>query len=413
MISALSCCFPSLRRTPLSEKARATQAPPPDTFSEKTPLLTHVQPALIPPMSPGPRFPGLKPSDFARRLDKSVIRATDSELPDDVFEKKWAAAEKMSPQKLMRAFPAAFHLDLKQIDPSKVPGGESVGFGDAHLNNFGFLHLQGKTLFAYNDLDDSGICPTAFDAVRYFTIARLFLEHRKDFELLLDRYLKAVKDPNKGVEVDDRLAPNWKKLHKKGLEEITTADGAHLDFKHTALEPIPAEQRDAIFEALRTQAGGQFTPVDVGSKERDHGGSAGMRRYEVLVDGPQGRTLIELKEAQPVGTELGRHTHVLPMDERLPVLKQTFWGMDPPDNYLYVKTLGSRFLLRDKLTEEKVDVRELSHKKADRLLEVQTSELARVHAAGWAGVTKEEMRTWIDRTSETLAKRWSTVFADN
>ena len=111
-------------------------------------------------------------------LTKEFFRANTVGVDDAQFEDRWKASLE-DPLLYFRSYVRPFYAYLKNVKP---PGRIGVCYGDAHPNNFGFV-LFGKQLsYVYNDLDDSGPCPAAFDALRYFTALRLL---EKDDDLVL------------------------------------------------------------------------------------------------------------------------------------------------------------------------------------------------------------------------------------
>src|SRR5262249_59112239 len=97
---------------------------------------------------------------------------------------------------VFRVYHAAYHKDfavnLRTEARAKIPAARGLCVGDAHPDNFGFLKFDTTMLYAFNDLDDSGHCPVALDALRYITAVRLFFD--KDLaETAAKRYVKVLK----------------------------------------------------------------------------------------------------------------------------------------------------------------------------------------------------------------------------
>lgn len=353
----------------------------------------------------------LREAELGPPLDLSLLRTTSS-LSSASFDRKMAAA-RGDAVLFVRSHPAAFHRDLAQVPPSRIPGVEGLCLGDAHPDNFGFIRLGDVARFVYNDLDDSGFCPIGVDAVRYFTILRLMFPDPGLLRDVLERYVDVVKDPSRAVQVPADLAPDWDAVRDKGLRRHTSGDRIVLGGGGDPLTPVSPAQRAAVLGALRAEPRlRSFEILDVAALQREHGGSGGLRRYWLLAQRGGQRTLLELKEAEVPGVEAGRRTRNLSMEERLPLLTRAFWGVQPEDDYLYLQVEGTRFLVRDRLGKKSVDLDRLSPRELRGLLLAQASLIARIHGPLWEGVKKDDLRAWLAGTSEVLAARWRRAGSD-
>jgi uncharacterized protein (DUF2252 family) len=349
----------------------------------------------------------LEDRDFRGALDRSFIRATQSNLGDDVFAAKWDASRE-SGVIFMRSYPGAYHADLAGVAVKRILGEEGICLGDAHPDNFGFLHLDGRTTFAFNDLDDSGICAIGVDAARYFAVLRLYFDDAELTREVLEQYVDTVKDPRRAEAIDEGLLPKWDKVESKGLAEATAGNRFLLEGDVGA--PSAAD-RAAVLALARADARlSRFTIDDVASVGRTAGGSGGLRRFWLLASDGSRRTILELKEAATPGVELGRASHALSATERLDTLKRELWSTAAPSDYFYVSLGGARFLVRDRLAKKSIKLLELSRKDLRNVLRTQASVMARVHGAHWAGVDKDRLRKWLSGTSETLAERWQDTY---
>jgi hypothetical protein len=349
----------------------------------------------------------LEDRDFRGSLDRGFIRATQQNLGDDVFAAKWDASRE-SGVIFMRSYPGAYHADLASVDPKRILGEEGVCLGDAHPDNFGFLHLDGRTTFAFNDLDDSGICSIGVDAARYFAVLRLYFDDAELTREILEQYVDTVKNAKRAVTIDEDLLPSWDKVESKGLAEATAGNSFLLEGDVGA--PSAAD-RAAVLALARADARlSGFTIDDVASVGRTAGGSGGLRRFWLLASDGTRRTILEMKEAATPGVELGRASHTLSSTERLDTLKRELWSTPSPGDYFYVSLAGARFLVRDRLAKKSVKLLELSKKDLRNVLRTQASVMARVHGAHWAGVDKDRLRKWLSGTSETLADRWQGTY---
>ena len=343
--------------------------------------------------------------DFADPLDRMFIRGTQTSLSDASFASKWDASRE-SAVIFMRSYPAAYHEDLVQLNPRHVIGEEGLCFGDAHPDNFGFIHIGNRTKFVFNDLDDSGHCPVALDAARYFAVLRLYFDDPSLTKDVLGQYVDTVGDLGRASEIDEDLLPDWSKVASKELEE-NVRDGK-LVLGGEVSAPSAAE-RGAVRDVVAGDAriAGRAV-LDIASVARAAGGSAGLRRYRVLVTDKAGaQTILELKEASTPGVDSGRQATKLGFDERLPVLKNALWSTTAQNDYFYVKVLGSRFLVRDRLAKKSVKLANLDKDQRKRVLRAQASVMARLHAPRWKNVKMDALRSWLDDSSKVLAERWT------
>ena len=155
----------------------------------------------------------------AQRLTKAAIRDTNPELSAQEFDAKWKDSL-ATPLIFIRSYPAAYHESLKEA-PAPI-GAETLCLGDAHPANFGWLQLGGKASFVYNDLDDSGYCPVAYDALRYFIALQMFFDDKELTKEIIERYVDVVKDGTRASSVPNEFLPKWDKVAKKEREQSTS-----------------------------------------------------------------------------------------------------------------------------------------------------------------------------------------------
>ena len=347
--------------------------------------------------------------DFTLKLDRAFIRSTQPSLSTQAFALKWDASRE-SGVLFMRSYPAAYHADLLQVAPTKIIGQEGLCFGDAHPDNFGFIHIGGRTKFVFNDLDDSGYCPVALDAARYFAILRLYFDDSGLTKDVLEQYVDTVKDLSRAKDIDAALLPDWNQV---ALDELaqSVANGK-LVFGGEVSAPSPSE-RAAVVTLVQGDARlAASTVLDVAKVTRTSGGSGGLRRFWALVSRSGRETILELKEAASPGVDFGRQTKTLGMDQRLALLKGALWSTTVQDDYFYVQLLGARFLVRNRLAKKSIDLGALSSKDREDVLRAQASVMARLHASRWTGVEKDEIRSWLYDSSKVIADRWDRASRD-
>jgi hypothetical protein len=347
--------------------------------------------------------------EFGTPLDRDLIRSSDGFLKDAAFAEKWTTSLE-SPLTFFRAFPSAYYRDLRGVESRGVPGGQGIICGDPHPANFGFVKTAGGTEFVFNDFDDSGRGPVAIDALRYFTALRLaFPDKKKVFSRTLDAYVSAVKNPTI-VPPPRSVVPQWPDVQAKNLRKFTSKEGFRFE-PNTRLTPAPATLAASVRSLVEhDDRFGSARVLDVGLRERDYGGSAGLLRIWVLVKRHgEDPGIIELKEAGPSAVgELGGEP--LPPAQRVEILKQAFLKK-PASNDLFSAELdGKHFLARDRSRMSNVDIEDLSKEDRNDLLRAQASVMANVHRGGWAGVDGHDLRDWLDVSSEVLAERWQKAY---
>src|SRR5262249_19759014 len=155
-----------------------------------------------------------------------------------VFDAKWKGSL-VAPNIFMRSYPPAYHADLMQVGAKRLPGEEGICFGDAHPDNFGFIAINGKTKFVFNDLDDSGICPIAVDAARYSAVLHLYFADADLTADVIEHYVDTVMDSSAGEKIDKSLIPDMDK-HRMKEVDTSTKNGKFL-FADPVGTPTPEE----------------------------------------------------------------------------------------------------------------------------------------------------------------------------
>ncbi len=348
----------------------------------------------------------LTADDWSSVPSEAFLHATHTLSPAD-WADKWQASLQKS-MMFFRAFPGGFHKDLKTVPASRQLGRQTLCVGDAHPSNFGFQRLGGKTRFIYNDLDDAGYCPVAYDAARYFAALRLFFDDGDLTDAVLETYVDALKDPSRGVTLDKDWAPDWDQVRAKGLEQYSSGKKFYLieDLRATS-----SANRSAATATVANVSWLQgWSVLDVVEIDRKSGGSGGLDRYWLLLQKGGTQTIVELKQTAQPGTEQGIHAKTLTGASRLSQLQSAMWGYAGQDALALVTLQGKTFLARDRLQRKSLDVLDLHGKERQGVLQVQASVLADLHRAAWQGVQKDAIRAWIKTSAKTLAKRWDSAY---
>jgi hypothetical protein len=346
--------------------------------------------------------------DFDRDLDRALLEEVSHELDADALAVKLSEAK--DADQLLRSFASAYHADLGQLATDRIPGGESLCFGDAHPANFGLVRIDDQLRFVYNDLDDSGYCPAALDALHYFVALALTTD--KDYvDEAIEQYVDTLRDPARREKLSDSLEDEIERRDDDELGdyvrdgELDLGDGSELR-DVTAEEWALLAQAAGASERLR-----DFTLVDAAALYREGGGSGGSRRYWLLVAAPSGkRSIYELKPAFTPGVDFGHQKTTLGWDERLPVLLDAFWHTDEGD--FFVDLDGRRYLARDKLGRRATKVDELTTSERHELYRVEVSLMAELHRDALDGIKKDSLRVWLSGSTETMVRRWKDASDD-
>jgi len=349
----------------------------------------------------------LDAADFAgAALTRADARASAPELAEEAFDARWGAAVAEGALKVLRSFPALWWRDLRALDPARVPAGRALGFGDAHVENFGFLAFDdGRVGYAFNDLDDSGDVEVALDALRYFAATSLWRGAGAPVDLpaLVRTWADALEKERDPVNADrDFLkrvdAPDAEKMRRKAVERWNT---------EPSLSPASEDDIDALGRALRGREETRGYEV-VAAKRRavPDGGSGGLRRFWALARAPGGLLdVLELKERAPAATEQGARARKV--DKRLSTLKKAVWpgrSLTPyhrldvrlagRDVAFVVRSRGARASLKD-------DVRVPFRK--------QARALAAVHRRAERAASPGELAAWVEGSVPALVARWSAL----
>lgn len=355
----------------------------------------------------------LKDASFTQPLTKELVAGTHT-LSADRFDAKWRASIADGPLMFLRAYPAAFHLDLKQLPLERIPGEEGLCVGDAHPDNFGYLEIgtaRGRSsIYAFNDLDDSGRCLVALDALRYFVAFRLYFDDDAKLEKSLDDYIGVAFAKGASSALDLAWkdakgdAPNWSKVQAGELKKYVSGD-AFKSLSPDELQPVSSEEKAAVIKVLsRSPSPKGIQIFDVARRPRVGGGSGGLTRYWAYVALPDGaHTILELKETARPGVDFGHVSEPLSSDERLGVLKRELWGATIGDDYFPVQIGKTSFLVRDRARKE-------SENPNGKLRRAQARYLGALHHGHWADATKGEARDWLKNSSKVVAKRWVSFY---
>jgi hypothetical protein len=351
-----------------------------------------------------------------KTFDKGDLRQATDAVNKKAFHQQLRAALK-SPDHLLRSFPRQFWRSVKRVPAEELPGKVGFVLGDAGVENLGFVraikHGREKTVFGLNDFDDPGRGPVALDADHLFAELRLrYPGKTRLIDKLIERYVEAVGDPKAVVDVDRRLAPEWEKVRAHELKKLTKGDAFNYKNNHD-LAPESGEVRQAIERALPESGRlSHLKILDVAAKARASGGSGGLPRRLLLVEAKGERSVLEMKEAGEPGVNELDLPGQLSMDQRLTKLKQVFWGTRDKGDWFYLTVGGKRFLLRDRMDMEGLDLAALSKKERRNVLAAMVGYVAEIHRSGWVGTSAQEMTDHLSKGSAELAKIYTKAWKE-
>jgi hypothetical protein len=352
-----------------------------------------------------------------KRLDKAYFRSQAGPISEKAFEKKWKGALR-TPINFFRAFVVSYYEDIKNV---KGLGPVGLCYGDAHLGNFGFVLFKEGTLFVYNDLDDSGPCPVVADNLRFLTSLRLY-RRRAEAQVpdLAKLYVDIVSKESEMESLPIDFFPNMEKV---GNDILTTyTKGKKFLYEDSGLEEIDPKTTEAVKEAVRTATvtlgfPGPVVPLAVAGRSHRHGGSAGLDRFWILVDLPDGnREVLEMKGQLAPATYVGGWG--APLTDRFNQLTEEFWKGLTKRFYQPVSFEGTVYLIRSRKKSD-IDLDELSKPQLRQLLRAETSLLAFQHQRYWQSWAGSEIKnkdwqsslvSWLVDNSAVMAERYQAIY---
>ena len=357
-----------------------------------------------PPDAPAPFPSAVLPGDFQQALDKPFIRGLQTWLDDAAFETKWTASLQ-SPIAFLGSADSAFHADLASRT-LPLPGSEVICHGDAKLDNFGWIFEDSTISFSDGDFDDAGHCPAAADILHFIVATDLLFADPALDRQAIDAYVAAASNWNDSIGIDPSTMPDFEALRNDGVDHATKDGKLKLGGDLVA---VTSDERTALTALVAAEARLPTTIYDMAREIRSDGGSAGLRRYWLFVLGLDSlRTIIELKELAPPGTELGWHS--TPLVNRFGVLKRFWWGAFADTDHFEVTLLGGRFVARDRFRRQSLDPEALSVAVRANAIQSEASLLAIRHMTAWKG-DLAPLRAWLETSSQTLIARWREAYA--
>ncbi len=342
-------------------------------------------------------------------LDKKFFASMAPEISQSTFDARWKNSLD-TPLSLLRSHVRAYYAITQKI----VPTGSPIGycFGDAHLANFGFIEAKnGSANFLYNDLDDSGICPVALDALRYFTSLRLSGTD-DDVKKYISLYSKMLSGSEQFRAIPKSFIPNFQAVREETLKKETKQnkfDRGAGDF-HDVDPNIATTVAQAVAVVLTQESQGQPQIQDVVLSREQGGGSFGLTRYWALVQTNQA-DIIEIKQTAEPATSYGKWG-IVP-GERLETLKQIFWGGDDAARvYRDANFNGLSWVVRSRV-KVSMDPTKLKSDDRDNVYQSEVSLLAKLHKPMYPSFSHDnakDIEAWLDDGSKQIAKLYQDVF---
>lgn len=254
---------------------------------------------------PGNDVPAPLPGDIGRSAAPAKapapqeldLRSFYPELTDAAFERKLAGAS--NPSRFLRSFAPAYYRTFSTLKKSFSTGlrdaSQFQGWcaGDAHPENFGTrLDDSGKAIFTLVDLDDFDRCSIVADLLHFLLATRLAqrdFSDRDALETILAAYVK-------GTRGEIKLSRSVRKLLERA-EDRTYFD-QNLEVRNSEDEELSRSLGKSDRDELARTASTLFGNIGVTEATqfaKTRGGSAGLTRYRLRLDGDEDPVVLEYR----------------------------------------------------------------------------------------------------------------------
>jgi hypothetical protein len=258
----------------------------------------------------------------------------------------------------LRSFSAYFYGHLRNIKNNYpvisrlYPYQGWIG-GDAHVENFGALvGDRGKGLFAFNDYDDVALGPFVADILRLATSATMVDKNisLKDF---IHKYHKGLKG-----KVENRCS-TIQKMIERADEKGQTIDAEEVEEGKftTFMEPhrkITPEELLVAQQTVNKLWKDEVPILDAYIFTKDHGGSFGKKRFELLVTLNKRPARVELKELEPSSVRALTGEIDLNYQRRLNVAKMFYLNGKLDESLNLIEMEGKTYLQRFRWAGNKI-----------------------------------------------------------
>ncbi len=223
--------------------------------------------------------------------------------------------------------------------------------GDAHLGNFGPVDFGDRLVWLPNDLDDGGEGYLLWDFIQLMVKTKAISKEVK-YQEMWNAYLSGLKGQRMTIpaEIKEFVKANYPKyLAKLGAyTERKTEDGKFI-LKPGEVEKLPAKVWGLTSAEVQAEIQKIFSGssiLDLSTRPKDRGGSAGSLRVWSLVQHGDRQKIYETKEIQDAAIE-----KVMPQANartRITNLMRQFWGIDSSSEYGFVELAGHLMFQRPK-----------------------------------------------------------------
>jgi len=313
---------------------------------------------------------------------------------------------------LLRTFVDYFYLLLLEQKSIQMTFEQEFSFighamGDAHPENFGIQLLKdNKNTFTLNDYDDSGSAPLFYDLLRLLTGADLLMKNNSQMtqadrqETLKDMLSVYALNSQQHLAMPLAIKKAADKSQKNGtmpLEKLVSQD--KKKFKDgLAYVPIHAindkEEYQSVFRSLKKVLPKilETDILDMASYTKKSGGSAFLRRIEILIQLDENILHLELK---PIAAPTSYHffkTQNFNLEKNYYQSIDLFMGEDRLPLYKFITHEGNTYQLRP-IIEGNTDVKmdKLNPKELSEVLVFEAWTLSKFHRK--QGFYFEKIRT--------------------
>jgi hypothetical protein len=197
-----------------------------------------------------------------------------------------------------RSFPPLFYQFAEDQDWRHKFGGLSsflsVMAGDAHMENFGLKFYEGKLRLSVNDYDDLTSGPPFLDFLRLMTSARL-----AGIDLNNDLIISTLKSYRQGLDQKKWAFSKTTMGLVKKSDETSLIDSSKID----SLKKIFLKKKEPFFSVAPKELSQWKKALAESGEIRDsylyikqNGGSAGLKRFQFLLEKDGELRWIEAKE---------------------------------------------------------------------------------------------------------------------
>jgi len=357
-------------------------------------------------------FSNASPFMSIQQINKNFIHSTCPDIDNNAFDVKWnkllSDTKPNAAMHFFRSFVHLYYLDLSTASKNGQFGSVVSGYGDAHLDNFGFIEFKDKEVrYVYNDFDDCGYDPVGLDAVRYFVVLRLLNVEEDTIKVIAKYYSKLVLGDSP-VDIDER-STNWqikgKSIYEKWnpKKKLKKAQDQFQNVCVPSNDPLVDEIRKAFTEEKKLE---KFNLLDVRAyDEHQTGGSGGLLRFWANVTGHHD-DVIEFKELTKYpGTGYLWSTEPL-IKDHIDWCAKSFWSLE--------RYLNFEIKLNDKYFQVRTRVKKSYKAKSDEekveLWKIQMEIMAAHHYGAWKGIIAKDLKKWLLVNSDFIANRYIAIF---